>query len=251
MQNEQLGGEYVESPASFGRIIAIAVGLMILVFFISTLIDNRASQNDYDRMIQGIRRGTKMYSQTYSKSTVSMSQLGEGYIIAEDSELSIDSNPIVIDTSVACRNFKELLGANMVLSNADVSALDIYLVQVYSTFSFIGTNVKTTYSFKINDQNGVVVSYYTGGISSTTILAQKIKSAIGGIDIDIDGSFNASIRKAQEYDRKGQTGSFENTASTYNTFICIGKGIPLKARYGLNGVKTVDVLELQTYSTKR
>lgn len=248
MENDGIEKEYITMSSSLTAIFCVILASLFIIFYMMTLVDNRTSHNVREAVNQGFRRGLKMYSQTYDKSSDAMASLGEGYIIEEDGKFNMDSNPVVINPTTASRNFREILGANMVLTDAEVKKLNINFIQVYSKFTFVSGKPQATYTFSIYDIKGNLVYTDPGNLPDLKSVQERIEGQIGDVSIDFVTGINASLHQVVDY---GRVDNNLQTASTYNTFICIGKEIPLKLRFGLTGKKTVDILELQSYAVSR
>lgn len=255
MEENGLNEEHLNSPLTSAKIIFFIISVMFIVIYMCTFIDNRALHTDHRSMVVGVRRGLKMYSQTYDRSTEAMKTLGEGYIIGEDKKLSMDSNPLKVNIKVANRNFLEVLSANMVKTPDEIKAMNFYIIQVYTKFEFIGGAVNEKYTFSIYKLDSDTPMYICPGTLNGLQDVQNMIESQLNIKIDLNDAVNASLHKTVLYDKTGDfntTIASSKSGSTFNTFICVGKGIPLRARFGWGlADQKVDVMELQSYATSR
>lgn len=247
--------EYEESPSDGGFAISSVLIILLMAYLIVTMINGKVYHTKYYQLEKGVQRGLKIYSQTYDRSVDSMRTLGEGYLIEEDQkDASVDTNPVQINNVAGTKTFRRILADNL---NVEDSHLDdssngvYYLIQITSKFDFKnGVDVSSRYKVDIYDVDGNACG--TGSdFSSPENVQNFIESQIGGISIDFANNLNADLHKKIEYSKQGKTGNAELTASTFNTFVCIGKNVRLQGAFNTIDKKTVDIMELESYATSR
>lgn len=258
-------GDVSSTPLSVTKLIVMAMAFFFIFIFAATFIDNSATHNEHDQMVNGVKRGLKLYSQTYSKSTDAMKTLGEGYLIAEDQEYAkagIVSNPVQIDPTQARANFLQLVADNMPTTVSDVSKMNFYVIQITTNFSFNSTNqVTPTYSYKFFKMSDGTEINSTGLLNSIDDVQNGIEATVAAasgvkVNTNLGSKVNQQIHKTITY---GTTTTFADLSAdpkllgtTMNTFVCIGVDIPIKARFGVGlNDKKVNVVELQSYATGR
>lgn len=258
-------GDPSSTPLTMTKLIVISMAFLFIFIFAGTFIDNSATHNENDQMVNGVKRGLQMYSQTYSKSTDAMKTLGEGYLIAEDQEYAkagIVSNPVQIDPVQARTNFLQLVADNMPASVGDVSKMNFYVVQVTTNFSFNSMNqVTPTYSYRFFKMSDGTETSSTGLLNSIDDVQNGIESTVASmsgvkINTNLGSKVNQQIHKTITY---GTTTTFADLSvdpkllgTTMNTFVCIGVDIPIKARFGIGLTdRKANVVELESYATGR
>ena len=258
-------GDVSSSPINVTRLIVISTAILLIVIYMCTVIDNRATHNEHDQMVNGVKRGLMLYSQSYSKTTDAMKTLGEGYLISEDQDYSKGlpvSNPVQIDVARARSNFLQLVADNAPTDVDSITKMNFYVAQITTNFSFPTSNsVTQTYSYTLYKMSDGTVGGSGSGLNDIDSVQTGIEDSIrqcSGVSIktNLGTQVNHDIHKTLVY---GESSNFADLSpspkllgTTMNTFVCIGADIPIKARFGFGlANKKINIVELQSYATSR
>ena len=234
----------------WGLIKLILISIFFSIFLITDVyvINNRVDLNNHTHFVYGIRKGTSAYSRQFKFDTSGLESLSEGYLLKEDFiHYIVSSNLFQSDTNKATDTFYQLLHGNTAISMSELKSYQIYMINVYTVYSGTASNpnLEPVYLVRVYDRNGNII--FTSNSTSLVEVKNYVQSSLI-IKIDIAGGILESIHKAQKYDKRGETGDGQQTYSTYNTFMCVGKDIPIR---GMFGSKKYNFSEIQTYSTLR
>lgn len=239
---------YVDSPKQSAKLFAFCLIAVLFLAGSMARIDNLVKSNAQNHFVRGIRNATKCYSRQYKMDDTGLASIAEGYLIQEDViRYGLQTNPVVVDVSKATTGFYSLLHGNTMVPIEELKSYNIHMVHIYTVYNEVPSsgNLSVTYIVKVFDPNGNV----TFSSSSDTLLGvqQYVESSLG-VATDLETSIIKSIHREQTYEREGATGNNDKTYSTYNTYMCIGKNVPL---HGNLTTGNIDFCELQTYSTSR
>lgn len=243
--------QFWNAPVKFIGLIVLAC----LTFTTATLgfIENETEvwKFNHDSYVYGVRQGLKHYSQCFDLDIENTARMADGYLLKEDeNEFSIKTNQVDVDRTKASKEFLEILAKNQVnVSESDLKAQDIKIIHVFTEYAWTSknSNPKEIYYVSVIDPE----SQTEGALvkcNDLMAVKAKVEGSVGEVTVDIAGALSNEIHKQQKYTRGKTTGDGQKTGSSYNTYIFIGKGIPIKGRYF---TKNVDLCELQTYSTER
>lgn len=242
MSEDPIIDDYVDSPISLVAIIATTLGVGTLLATLILILNTSMADNNHKKFVYGVSTATRAYAQQYTLDTKSLKNIAEGYITDEDiQKYKVDTNPLNIDLLGAQDYFYRLLSSNSGITKSKLLDMDLYMIQVTTKF-----NPSPVYI--INIYKDVATPMVVNHQTTSLVTMQNLIEDTIGVKIDINKDFNASIRKAQDYDKKGTTGSGDKTYSTYTTHMCIGKDVQIP---GLSGKMKYDISEIQSYSVIR
>lgn len=239
--------DYVDSPLRFVGVYLVLTFSLVIMYLMIIQISGVANQNALINFTSGVSKGMKAYSVQYKDDYDNMASLAEGYLIEEDLRVyAVQANPVNIDVERARAYFYRTLAGNTGFPIETVKTWNINIVHI-STFYQLDAvdNIEKYYKIEMYNRDGDKTS------EITTQNLSDIKDTVENdldVVVDIDVAMANSIHKAQEYDREGTMNDGSKTVSTYNTYMFIGRDIPISNRF-LS--KTQDFCELQTYSVER
>lgn len=248
---DNLNQQFWNAPLKF---VSIAVaGCLLFSYMIFGFVENETEvwRFNHDSYVYGVRQGLKHYSQCFDLDLNNTARMADGYLLQEDeNEFDIKTNQVDVDRTKASKEFLEILAKNQVeVSVNNLKSQDIKIIHIYTEYKWTSKNSKPkeVYYVSVIDPE----SQTEGSLEKCNDLksvATKVESKIGSISIDIASALNNEVHKQQKYTRGKTTGDGQKTGSSYNTYMFVGKDIPIKGRYF---TKNVDLCELQTYSTER
>lgn len=246
-----LNQQFWNAPA---KIIAMVVTACIIFAYMTFgFVENETEvwRFNHDSYVYGVRQGLKHYSQCFDLDIENTARMADGYLLKEDeNEFSIKTNQVDVDRAKASREFLEILAKNQInVSADDLKTQDIKIIHVYTEYAWTSKNSKPkeVYYVSVIDPEAQT----EGSLVKCNDLVEvknRVESSVGEISVDIASALNNEVHKQQKYTRGKTTGDGQQTGSSYNTYMFVGKAIPIKGRYF---TKNVDLCELQTYSTER
>lgn len=239
--------DHSDSIISFSTIIIFIAAISVWISITIGQIDNNVKEQQHAHFISGVRYGTLHYSKSYSMSTSNLKTIAEGYLLKEDIEkYNLASNPVNVDKTKATRDFLEILSGNTLVPVDKLKSMNIYMIHIYSNYRIVSGKVNTFYVVEMFKADG---SVYKPSQNFTSIndLSNYVNSVFS-VSTDIGSSINQEVHKNQVYNKSGSTGNKDTTYSTFNTYMCIGRNVPISGRFVKD---TINFEELQTYSTSR
>lgn len=241
---------YEEAPK---KLLFPILGFASLIIFFSVfiaMINSGVSAKNYNNFSDGMRRATASYSQRYDLSNSNLKSLAEGYLMHEDvSKFQVESNPVNVQRDLAEVYFYNILSGNVDKDIDTLKELDLYFCHVYTIYKVASPSGLTQKSFALEIFNSKGVMISRSAQSTTQEVSNKVTSVVGGVKTDISGGLENSIHKIQKYSRNNSLNeTSNNTVSSFNTYMTIGKNIPIEGRFTTDDE---DFCEIQSYSTMR
>lgn len=242
-----------EKPENIIKMMFLTIAFFIFLVLGMNKLSGYLEQVNYQMFTKGISNGLLSYSQCYSMNNDNLSRLAEGYLNNEDldtAKYNLDTNKLDVDIKKAnCYFYRILHGCTGIKEQdlRDSSQYELYIVNIYSLYDHNTANgvFKESYVVQItdskNDKKGTTICRSTDAVES--FLREKI-----GIKSDISDSLANSIHRAQKYSRKTSYSNGVHVVSSFNTYMCFGKDIPIN---GWVLQHPYDFCEMQTYSTER
>ncbi|MNN12557.1 hypothetical protein D3C81_1255520 [compost metagenome] len=236
------------NPNSIIYIVLIGIALVIFVSMSLIRVDQIYKQQKVDKFNFGVSKATKAYSKRYILNKENYENISEGYLLEEDlDKYGITTNPVLINRPMAQKYFNRILSSMTLIPENTLKTYNIKIINIFTVYSKPNPTapVVVKYTVEIYDLNNTKL------LSTVSNSLQEVQTYVEGslgVKVDINNSVNQSIHKSQEYDIKNKTGNNKDTFSSYNTFMVIGKNVPVKGRFSNT---TVDFNEIQTYSTGR
>ena len=248
--NELEPDGYEDSPQKILFPILGFCGLIIFFSVFIAMINSGVSATNHNNFSDGVRRATSAYSQRYDLSNSNLKTLAEGYLMNEDlSKFKVESNPVNVQKDLAEIYFFNILSGNVTKDVDTLKNYKLYICHIYTIYQVsnsTGVNQKS-YALEISDSKGV--NLCTTALGTTQEVSNKVSSIVGGVKTDISSSLENSIHRAQKYTRNNSLNESSNsTVSSFNTYMTIGKDIPIEGRFV---TENEDFCEIQTYSTMR
>lgn len=245
---DSMHDEIAEIPKRMMIPIYIYLILTILLWVTLSLIHNEIRISRHNEFVDGVRRGLKAYSTTYDMSNANLKLLSEGYLTVDDldpSKYNMSSNNIRVNNSESMKKFTRILSGNTTIPKAEIESYKGYVVQVFTEYKLASGLMKPTYSVEL---------YKVGSTTPTTIKVSDLRGVETfieqqtGTNVDIYSTLNPQVHREQEYDRKNTYSTGNKVVSSYNTYMYVGKDIPIK---GIFNTGQINIVEMQTYSTLR
>lgn len=234
-------------------IMIVCAGFLVLAFFMITIFRFDASykQINYTMFTNGISNALSAYSKCYAMTNENLANIAEGYLNPNDLDVAkfgINSNGIAVDLDKANAYFYRILHGNTGLSEEVLRGYNLYVAYVYTVYDYNKTTGVYSESYVVeirdsrNDRHGARVC------RSTDEVASFVGEVSGVGATDIGEALSNSIHREQEYSRETEYENGVHVVSSYSTYMCLGKGVPIK---GWAHQYKTDVKEIQTYSNSR